>query len=585
MVWIETDASGQRIRGVDLASQAALEIAAASPGTTLSRPAISDEFVVWSEISGQSLHTLRAYNLKTSTVSLVTESTWPGLQYAVSGHTIIWTNPQVNISDLVTGTSSILDPGPASSPQIAGTTAIWSGTELGETNGFEIFGIDLATGKGGRLAVAPGNQQGAVVVDDRLLWQSDEAGRVQVFSTPLDAAFAAASPLPQTRETQQAQETSAVAGDVSPANHDTNYTRPTYKGMHTANGGGWNVTYNGTQQPCHSSGCPAVDSLGAPFAPFFGSFVVLEYDLGRSTGRSAPWGPTVADAMKYVQNTYGSRVITRTYPSLAPNPSGTTTPSNVAGKVIALAQARDWHRHVQVDNEPNLDGGFPASCTGCKWVTDGQTKTYTWTSRYDYRMYQAINDFFGDTWWVINYYKGNHSDPTVRARLQQMEIWAPPMSDIYRNLDNGQNFYAYLHGMIDLYDRMTYHTYPAPRFDSDGSGGVISNSWNWFDSWLQTNINNGSVRSMITEFGWNPGAMPPCGMTQYSTWPSTGSCAANDGYTHTFDNDLSRFLAYHRHNAEVVAVWIMKGWDDRADGLDQYGNVRMWLHNYQWSNP
>src|SRR5579875_4122847 len=63
----------------------------------------------------------------------------------------------------------------------------------------------------------------------------------------------------------------------------------------------------------------------------------------------------------------------------------------------------------------------------------------------------------------------------------------------------------------------------------------LNNSWTWFSSWLQTNITNGTVRSMITEFGWNPGQMSICGLTQYDSWPGTGTCASSDGYTHTFD--------------------------------------------------
>jgi hypothetical protein len=165
------------------------------------------------------------------------------------------------------------------------------------------------------------------------------------------------------------------------------------------------------------------------------------------------------------------------------------------------------------------------------------------------------------------------------------------MADFYRTLDNGANFYTYLHGMIDRYDRLAYHTYPAPNYDTDGAGGIINNSWPWFDDWLRTNVTSGVIRTVITEFGWNPGQMQLCDLHQYDAWPGTGTCAANDGRTHSFENDLSGFVARHRHGAEVVAVWIVRGWIDptdgatRADGIDQAGNAWPWFHIYQRSSP
>lgn len=147
--------------------------------------------------------------------------------------------------------------------------------------------------------------------------------------------------------------------------------------------------------------------------------------------------------------------------------------------------------------------------------------------------------------------------------------------------------------MISLYGKMTYHTYPAPNYDTDTTGGLINNSWPYFDQWVRDQINALTVKTMITEFGWNPGQMRICGMKQEWIWSgTTGVCRAEDGRDHQFENDIQKFLTGSElHNAEAVNVWIVKGWVDpedgsvRADGLSPNGTQWWWLHSYQWSNP
>lgn len=141
--------------------------------------------------------------------------------------------------------------------------------------------------------------------------------------------------------------------------------------------------------------------------------------------------------------------------------------------------------------------------------------------------------------------------------------------------------------------------FPCCHSNWDGGGGISNNSWPWFNAWVQGEINSGRLRTMITEFGWNPGRMryvlndfETCDKRQHLPWYGSNTlCPAGDGLTHYFQNDLARFLSSQRHGAEVVAVWIIRGWTDdvdgqsRAEGLTTTGTVRTWLHEYQWSNP
>ena len=596
VAWIEFDGLRQRLLATDLGGQPVVEIAVAAPGATLGRPALSDDLIVWAEHSPSGSarrQALSAYRRATGQVQRLAESTWPGLEYAVADQRVVWTEPRLVLADVATGSVAVLDHGPAAAPAIAGDLVVWSGLDARIADGHDIYGFELATGRRVRLVSAAGSQRRPVVAGDRLVWQSEEDGRSRLLATTLAEARAGgqAGQAPAPAESTPAAATSdslrldaaaaldttalsATTTDITALSHTATFTRPIYKGMHAANGQGWNYA-DGTT--------PAIDALGAPEAPFFGSVVVLNSDLGRSTGRAAPWGPTVAHAMQHMQTAYGVRVIVRIFPTLAPRPDGSVNPDSVARQVIELANSYDWVRHVQVHNEPNLE--WPASCFNCRWQMDNKWRTSTWSSIFDYRMYQAINSFYTDVHAQIAKYRSKYSDRRVRTRLQQMELWTPPLSDFYRTLDNGANFYAYLHGMIDRYDRLTYHTYPAPNYDSDGAGGIINNSWPWFDDWLRTSISSGAVRSMITEFGWNPGQMSWCKAYQHDPWPTTAGCAPNDGRTHTFANDLSRFLAAHRHGAEVVAVWIVRGWSDAADGLDSSGTPRGWFQTYQVSSP
>jgi len=593
--WLEAYAGSIRVMAVNLETLEPYTVATVPKDASPGRPAVSDRFVVWSEIGASPPHRLLASNMMTHEIIVVASLTSPQTSYAVEGSTIVWTDPGVQLVDMDTGSKQTLVSGRAANVSISDGVITWGAKSLGVDTGIDIYGTQLSDQVVRPLVVEPGNQTLPSVVDAMLVWQQDREAQSRLEAMPFKKAVSSGTASLEQLEATVPPSNDTVTNELAPT-----YTRPVYKGMHVAIGDGWRVLYNGYPQPCNATSCPAIDALKSSNAPMFGSFLILHTDLTTDTGRDSPLPGTntaIADWLKYWQSSYGVRPVIRLWPNTEPNSSGTGTPDNTAQKIVNLAFLFDWIQHVQVDNEPNLEEGWHDVCkdgqSGCTWVTNGVTRTFWWSSVYDYRKYQAINQFYVDAWYIVDYYRNNHPNATVRSRLQTMQLWAPPMSDIYRLLDNGSNFYNHLQGMISLYGRMTYHTYPAPNYDADGSGGVINNSWAWFNSWLQGQINASSVRTIITEFGWNPGQMArtdcfgAAGLTQNSTWPSSGSvgCRAEDGVAHLFENDLARFLAYHRHGAEAVTVWLVRGWNTRAVGLDSAGTQKRWFQNYRSSSP
>jgi hypothetical protein len=602
VVWREHSENSNRLMILDLQSGETSEVANFSEGVITQAPAAGDQHIVWAETRPDGPNQLIAYEMATGELTTIAEFVTPGVSYSVSSTTLLWNSPQLHMTDLATGDTQLLDERAGLSPYLDGDRVIWSSREMGGEPGHNLYGMDLQERERLVLIEDDGSQTGAQGANGQLIWRSDAEGYGSLHSTSFDVAFESGSvpELPEQSATAEI-ESNIDEDEAGLLDHSSSFTRPTYKGMHTANGGGWFVIdENEDPISCTGSGCPAIDSLGAPFSPFFGSLLVLHWegpgvdsDLDLLTGRSAPWGPTVADGMEHRQSTWGTRVVVRLSPEghdgWGPDSGGTVTPDDVAQQLISLVDEYPWIEHVQIHNEPNHE--WPQSCTNCTWPGGS---TYSWYDGiYHSSMYDAINDFYSDAWWAIEWYKTNHPEASVRSRLQEVEIWSPPMADIFQKLDygddSGKKFYELLHGMIGTYDRMTYHTYPAPNYNADGIGGIENNSWTEsFDSWVRNEIDSG-LRTMITEFGWNPGQMTECLAAQHEPWtatqPGPGHCPSGDAQTHLFDEDLDHFLDHHRHDAEAVMVWITRGWSEEADGIEDNGDIHDWYHNYQWSSP
>jgi hypothetical protein len=585
VAWVQFDGITHRILTKDLDTGSTSQITAtgSDTGITFDTPAISAEYIVWSEISPQRLDRkpvasrIKAYNRNSGAVKQVAEFYGLVTQYALGDHRLVWNDPQLRMADLNTGETSLLYAGWSTSPAINGDVVTWSTRSTMGADDFDIWGLNLKDRKALPLVTGAGNQLGSTIVGNLLVWRNEggtDADRVT--RTSLSDAFATAPERQKAlEERQQAESTQAatLAGEASP--DAPSYTRPEYKGMHAANGDGWNGS------------SAAVDALGAAQgAPYFGSVLVLDSDLTRPTGRSSPWGPEVRHAMQTLQATHGVRVILRTWPTLAINTSGTTTPDHVAQQVLNNAW-RSWLRHVQINNEPNIE--WPYSCYGCNYYG----RYYNWDNPFDYRLYQAINDFYTDAWWSINYYKTNHPDPTIRYNLTyNITIWSPPLSEIYAHVgpNRDQTYYAYVENMIYTYNRFSYHMYSVPNYEGNGYG-INNSSWRWFTARMQNDISNWWLRSQITEMGWTVDQMSMCGYSQDTTWPAgwyTGGCVSNDGASHRFEDDVYRFLTtVQRRNAEAVTVWLVRGGPgtDISDGIDVYGNERTWFDRYQNSSP
>jgi len=564
IVWRSFNGSSHALIALDLSSGLTTTIAShpAQADFSFGRPLIDGSTIVWSENFSHSSH-LVAFDLSSRSISPLATIPFPSPDYALSYPYLVFTDPALVLFHLPSGRTQTLFQGwLAHAPAIHGNLVVWAGGQDWERSDLDIYGFDLSTNRPFLISNHPARETAPDVFGERVVWQREENGTFQVVFLDLAGKRPPIPPVVAPVE-------NVVPAISSPlAEAEERLPSPAgspYKGMHGANGDGWQVAMPRSTDAI----------VGSNGSPYFGYHLVLDSDLGRPTGYPSPRGPTVGDLYRTIRVNFSKVVVVRLWPTLSPNPGGSVTPDAVGQQYIRLASTQDWVRMVQTGNEPNLE--WPAACNQCRWVTGGETRVYTWNGIKDYRLYQAINQWYIDVWSVVEWYRGNHPDPTIRSRLLNMTRYTPPMAEIYCNLDNGQNFYSYLQPMIDRYDYFTYHVYPWPEFDAL-NGYVKNNTWPWFTSWLRTQISNGSILSRITEFGWNPGQMDRTGKTQRSqVW-------GNDGRWHTFCGDLQGFITYQRKNAYGVMVFLVQATDpvlEKHDALDDNGNPYAWFSCYR----
>jgi len=442
VVWGSSDGQTDAIEGLNLVMGERFRVAEhqVGDGFRFRPPVIDGDVVVWAEQSGdRKSPTTTIYALDLATGRRVTVATgyMQGGGYDVSGQRVVWVDPQVNLFDLDSGERRVLSQGRAGSLAIDGDLVVWSDSRDHRYTGWDVFGYDLRTDQPFLVTAAPGDQFAEALQGERVVWRDIHIDRGQVVMLDLQRLRPVLPPrrpsafqsrvIPQSSSLAQAAELSEAAGTLlgsMPAD--------LWKGMHAANGDGWGIA-----SPAPTDAI--VDDNGNPY---FKYFTVLDSDLYRLTGYPAwdPRGDEVGDLFETIRDK-GGYVVVRLFPTKEPCPQwfNCDNPEDVAQQYIALAsntRGWDWIHMVQTGNEPNIE--WSESCTRCRWEVypGGPIRTFSWgqgqsKGEWDYHLYEAINQWYIDVWNRVEYYKNNHPDPTVRARLANMTRYTPAMADIY----------------------------------------------------------------------------------------------------------------------------------------------------------
>jgi hypothetical protein len=611
VVWIEGEAGRVRLLSRSLDRSSPTEIAVvADPAASITPPAVSADLIVW----GQQYHgkhlVLFAHERASGRTTVIDHSGYATPNYAVSGVRVAWTDPGLWLTDVAAGTTERLSRWRAIAPQIEGDAVVWTSSIGGQPP--SILGLNLQAKRPLVLVDGQGEKRAPRMGGGKLLWHTEANGQTRLRSAPLAQALAqgrpplpddgapegtppptlrpvitatAAPPTPAPPTATVAATAIADAGVLRAASHG----RPVKKGIHAATYQGWN------DPTAWQTIAQSLDG-GAPYyeahAPYFGSVVVLYSDLLTT--------PNLAVHMQRLvyQNV---AVIVRIDPTSKPTLA--EGPQTVVNRVMDVVNRWPWVPHIQIDNEPNLDGEWPAQCNPCVWTTrTGGQDSATYNGQYDVGRYSAINRFYSDVFARIQDIAAGD------GRVRPITFWTPPMVDIFAPV-GGQTMYDHLGGMLFAYSNpaytvrggMSYHTYPSPNWDAHlpwaGPPRIYNNSWvSDFPGWLRSEVDTRARRSIITEFGWNPGQMHRCGYSQSTVWwpepngrviGETGRgqmCSAMDGVPHPFQDDTYWFLQDQLHGAEVLAVWLVAGNEHRSNGVVG-GDRHLWLDAYRNSNP
>lgn len=624
VAWVEHN-TNNRLLYTELGSGQVSEIVSAPLGVSISRPAISDRFVVWVEKESSDIGShaapaaqLKALDRQTGAIQQIAASSGLGTWYALAGSRLVWTDPQLHVTDLATGQSQVLYSARALEPNISsdGQTVVWAAAYGTSVN---IWGLKLAESNPLPLFIGSADpfwtQRVPAIAGDRLFWQnSGGPDDTRITSTSLTNAFAEAPVLFEELQRRLLEGPQIPAGysPAVPAPPVASAAAPPWlfyaKGIFAPRSNGSNNAW----RPPTGTTTKGVDALGASRnTSHFGSIVILTSDLGATTGyASGDWGPKASDAMRTFTTKQSTRVVVRT-PTHKPLkatdllPGGPTIYSNPdldAEEVLTLIRTyhtirgNGWFHAAQIANEPNVE--WQEDCT-CSWI--GAKRPYKWTQgAEDPEIYNAINDWYIDVHDLIiaEAFREVLLVPDY-ANIMDIALFPPamlrPSSGI---LPGGINQYDLMATMIQKYHRFTYHVYPSPADDPDGLGGIQNITYNDLPLWLKSQMSVSSYfEDIITEFGWNPGRMKECQVTQDDTWGTNGTpaglCKTPDNYNHTFDLDADKFLhtATRVGSASHVHAWITNGWldsnngnsgTDRANGLRQdTGDPKRWFINYQ----
>jgi len=622
VAWLQPD--GQHIvlvvRNLDNGPVVKIASLASTSNLTFNNPVASEEYLVWSEISlsgGQpTTAVLRAYSFATGKLIVVASGIEATTRYVVTDHQVLWSNNNIYLTDLVSSKTEVLATREALSLSAQDGTVVWS--ELNAVTGkTDIWGLNLTNRKILPLVSDSDSKSNPVVAGDRLVWsyQGGQHGST-VASTSLSQAVATAS-VRQKAMDPQAQQSSVLSAATWVSTRTTN-GYPWYKGIFAPLSGPdnhRNIMPTETVPSWKEWGSAGDNAVAQSLfndstnnKPMFGTIEILSDVLNYTT--QYPSLPTVKDvAMKYQDE--HAKVIIRLpthkpgkahflSSSVGPLPYEDTiigdgsSPFDVVVDIKNLLHQHGWIRDLIIDNEPSDE--WPSNCNadnGCAWC--GAHKTYYWTGFTDYRMYYAINDFYTEVKDLLKL----DQDPV----LSQVTFWPPAMNPDW---PINRVLFGLLDRMVSTYGLVSYNLYPYPARDAkDRSVDVLPTPTGTvtgimlghlrnrtydldFTPEQQAKLDSRTIRSQITEFGWQPGSIAIC-YGQDETWlavplpplpPQT--CSSKDVLSHRFEEDVNYLLTSDQlHGAESVNVWIMRGWNRYADGINQEGTPTTWFSLYR----
>lgn len=624
--WVELSRYSEAImlRNLDSGNISRIVDVPVTSHTTVSRPVLSSEYIVWTELQSEGIgdtnHVkLQAYNLANGKVTTIAENNYGSIQYAVSDHHVVWADAELHIADLSAGKSAVLYQGELEGPSIKGSIVLWSSVN-DRTGKLDIWGLNLKDNKALPLVSDTNSKINPIIASDHLIWQDSNINTKLIAKTSLSTAFATS----QVRLEKLQQVTREIID--SPAEPTTAAGYHVYKGIYGP------VVVPGRQG--WGSDDAVAEALGDDHGvPYFGSLVLLSDQLYFTTqAHRSGWGPEASDLARTYQS-QGAKVIVRLNPLAIPGhvlqlhgPDGLIitdgqSPYDVVEQIdlLVMQPQYSWITNVEVDNEPNGSGAgvWPQPCSNCSWC--GAQRVYMWSDRSDPRFLKAVNDFY------LSVRRTLSSDQTILGK--NITFWAPAM-DPNGYPSDGTYLYDNLAGMIAEYQNVSYNVYPHPARDPSDKGidvitptpgatptpggptifGHLRNRTFDIDfsPTLQGKIDpqNPDVApqlpSQIMEFGWEPGAMDTCtkintsnhitfGQDQIWPAPTPGvdlhGCESKDGLPHKFEEDISYFLQNQRHRATSVNIWISRGWSDYADGIYQNNTLSTWFSTYQQSHP
>lgn len=608
VAWMQDDA----IMMKNLDGGIATKIVSLSPhsGKEFSNLKMSSNYLVWSEVNVvggviQGIQ-LRAYSLQNQKIFDVGGLSPDEASYAISDHHIIWNGLEgSNMTDLETGKVEKIYNYSMTTPFIEGTMVIWS--ELNTHTGrMDIWGLNLKDRKPIPLVIDEANKSNAVVAQDKLAWVNDGGQR-----SGLIAYASLNQALTQTVTQQISLDVQNGGAEQSVNDNPTSTPTPGHcTGPYTNSGYSW---CKGIFLPDSGPDTDApqgwigwgTDNAVVSFlrtsdnGPSFGTIEIVQDVLGFTTQGPDGWDKVWKVGERYEEA--GAKVLVRTNEHgpasvLLPKDdflAASNSPSGVVADIKALLQQdmanqvneNHWIKNIVVDNEPS--GEWVQDCNaGCSWCGG---PIYYWNGIDDDRMYFAIKDYYTQVRDILK------ADAEFRTggHFADVMFWTPAMNPDH---PTDEITYDLVAGMVTDYNRVSYNVYPNLHdSDSVDSEGHIQNKTflEKFSATQRPLLELGSIKSQITELGWQPQRIKIC-YSQHDTWQATATpprdpnvCNTSDHMNHTFASDVDYFIKNQRHGAESINVWIARGWNPYADGIKQDSTPAAWpwFSTYQQSLP